>query len=267
MRPFTVLLVLIAGVLALTFAGSAAADSTTISVTDSGGGQMSATVQATSTTCSTYGYCGWFGFVLERHSSLPCRDEETFLRHVIPLQESAGTREETFTFRPFFPRAAKLCVYLENGAGVPLAGEATYTAPTGYGFQRSSGYNCSSFATQSSAQYYLELYPSDPSRLDGDHDGVACESNKCPCGADPIPSEPEPTPPPPVVVTSEPETISAACREARQARQRARTLVNVARRRLNQSYRPAARRYWRRKLSQRMVALRQAERSATTNCG
>jgi hypothetical protein len=177
----------------------AVADSATISVIDAGGGQMTATVRATSTSCSEYGYCGWFGFVLERHSSLSCFDEKTFLRHVIPLHETAGTVEESFSFRPFFPREAKLCVFLENGAGTPLAGEATYTLPSGYGSQRSSAYNCSNFATQSAAQYYLELYPSDPSRLDADHDGVPCESNKCPCGAEAIPAEPEPPPPPPVV--------------------------------------------------------------------
>lgn len=40
-------------------------------------------------------------------------------------------------------------------------------------------YNCSDFplADGTTAQQYLARYPSDPSRLDADHDGVACESS------------------------------------------------------------------------------------------
>ena len=37
-------------------------------------------------------------------------------------------------------------------------------------------YNCSDFQTQAEAQRMLEAYPGDPFRLDGDHDGIACES-------------------------------------------------------------------------------------------
>jgi hypothetical protein len=42
-------------------------------------------------------------------------------------------------------------------------------------------YNCSNFPSQLAAQDYLNEWPSDPSRLDGDNDGVACEENPCPC--------------------------------------------------------------------------------------
>ncbi len=42
-----------------------------------------------------------------------------------------------------------------------------------------SDYDCSDFATQADAQRYL--LPGDPYRLDGDGDGVACESLPCPC--------------------------------------------------------------------------------------
>lgn len=43
----------------------------------------------------------------------------------------------------------------------------------------SSGYNCGDFplADGTTAQQYLDRYPSDPSGLDGDGDGVACESS------------------------------------------------------------------------------------------
>jgi hypothetical protein len=37
-------------------------------------------------------------------------------------------------------------------------------------------YNCSDFPNQHTAQQYYDKYPGDPSHLDGDHDGIACES-------------------------------------------------------------------------------------------
>lgn len=100
------------------------------------------------------------------------------------------------TFRPFFPRYTKLCVFVSNAntSDQPV-GETVVTLPAGYGVQRSSGYNCADFGSQSTAQYYFELYPGDPSGLDADHDGVACEDNSCPCGAEAIPAEPLPQPP------------------------------------------------------------------------
>lgn len=58
-------------------------------------------------------------------------------------------------------------------------------------------YDCSDFATQAEAQGYL--LPGDPYRLDGDNDGIACESLPCPCsyGAPaPTPSTPAPVAPP-----------------------------------------------------------------------
>ena len=42
--------------------------------------------------------------------------------------------------------------------------------------------NCSDFASQAAAQYYMNAHPGDPDGLDGnDHDRLACESNPCPC--------------------------------------------------------------------------------------
>ena len=38
-------------------------------------------------------------------------------------------------------------------------------------------YDCSDFPTQAAAQAYFDRYPGDPSGLDGDGDGIACESN------------------------------------------------------------------------------------------
>lgn len=43
--------------------------------------------------------------------------------------------------------------------------------------------DCSDFKTQAKAQrYFRKHHPRrDPSGLDADHDGIACEDNPCPC--------------------------------------------------------------------------------------
>ena len=59
--------------------------------------------------------------------------------------------------------------------------------------------NCSDFSTQAAAQdYYIARGgpASDPEGLDGDRDGIACESLPCPCNYSTTPSTP-PVPPPP----------------------------------------------------------------------
>src|SRR5829696_8629122 len=57
-------------------------------------------------------------------------------------------------------------------------------------------YNCSDFASQAAAQAYLRANPSDPSHLDADYDGIACESNPPPRDLVPVPT-PRPTSVPP----------------------------------------------------------------------
>lgn len=62
--------------------------------------------------------------------------------------------------------------------------------------------DCSDFSNQAEAQRFYEAQggpQSDPHRLDGDNDGVACESLPCPCstGGDAPPPQPAPPPPPP----------------------------------------------------------------------
>ena len=55
--------------------------------------------------------------------------------------------------------------------------------------------DCSDFATQAAAQQHLQAHPGDPDGLDGDDDGVPCESLPCPCGSST--GAPAPAPPPP----------------------------------------------------------------------
>lgn len=60
--------------------------------------------------------------------------------------------------------------------------------------------NCSDFSTQAAAQdYFLSRGgpASDPEGLDGDSNGIACESLPCPCNYSTTPTTPPPTPIPP----------------------------------------------------------------------
>lgn len=185
-------------IVSLLISSSAGADSVSVTTRDAGGGSIEATVQST-VSCES-SFCAWFAHAVERHSSLPCLDDTTFIRWVGGYHEGgASSATESFTFRPFFPRSTKLCVFLQGPGGHTVA-ESTITLPAGYGMQRSSGYNCSNFGRQAAAQYYLLLYPGDPSGLDADNDGAACEHLPCPCGAESIPAEPEPPPSAPVML-------------------------------------------------------------------
>ena len=86
--------------------------------------------------------------------------------------------------------------------------------------------DCSDFSSQAAAQDFYEQQggpQSDPHRLDGDRDGVACESLPCPCRApgssqpppaEPTPAQPDPQPTP----TPAPETEQRPPRETLRAR-------------------------------------------------
>jgi endonuclease YncB( thermonuclease family) len=72
--------------------------------------------------------------------------------------------------------------------------------------------DCPDFATQAAAQHHMNAHPGDPDGLDGnDHDGLACESNPCPCyygtatAPAPTPPAPSPTPAPTPAPTPTPE--------------------------------------------------------------
>jgi hypothetical protein len=48
-------------------------------------------------------------------------------------------------------------------------------------------YNCPDFPSQAEAQAFLRRYPNDPSRLDQDRNGIACEGNPPPRDLTPVP--------------------------------------------------------------------------------
>jgi len=47
-------------------------------------------------------------------------------------------------------------------------------------------YNCADFTSQAQAQSVLRADPTDPNRLDGDKDGIACEGNRGPYDREPV---------------------------------------------------------------------------------
>jgi hypothetical protein len=66
-------------------------------------------------------------------------------------------------------------------------------------------YDCADFSNQAQAQQYL--LPGDPYNLDGDGDGIACESLPCPCSsspAQPVPPQPASVEPAPAEPTATP---------------------------------------------------------------
>jgi endonuclease YncB( thermonuclease family) len=69
--------------------------------------------------------------------------------------------------------------------------------------------DCGDFATQAEAQaFFLASGPGDPHLLDGDGDGVACETNPCPCSGTVVPfvGTATPTPTPTATPTTTPTT-------------------------------------------------------------
>ncbi len=128
-------------------------------------------------------------------------------------------------------------------------GESILTLPAGYGYQRSTAYNCVNFSSQSAAEYYLELYLGDPSRLDADHDGSACEDNKCPCGAESIPPEPEPPAIPLVPTSVTPTAATPECTEAKRGERQAREAADRANRFLRTHFglKPSVAAKWRKR--------------------
>ncbi|MAG36009.1 MAG: hypothetical protein CL878_07185 [Dehalococcoidia bacterium] len=54
--------------------------------------------------------------------------------------------------------------------------------------RQGNAYNCGDFASQAQAQLVLRADPSDPNHVDGDRDGLACESRPAPKDLTRVPS-------------------------------------------------------------------------------
>jgi hypothetical protein len=83
------------------------------------------------------------------------------------------------------------------GAGLVLLLAVPSSAAADGPVAHASDRDCGDFANQAAAQrYFLNNGGpnSDPDRLDADGDGIACESNPCPCDTSKRPSGPKPPP-------------------------------------------------------------------------
>lgn len=246
--------VLVAAACCLVSASAAFADSGSISVSDAGSGEMTVKAEATRSACGE-GLCAWYAIVVERHASLPCANDLVFRAGVVGFAADAGSVRKNFSFRPFFPRQAKLCLYVSPLIGKSeLVAETTYKAPDGYGRSRSAENSCEKFESQAAAQYYLYLYPDDPSGLDPDRNGTVCEQNLCPCEAEPIPPEPR--------VKADP----APCNKARAKQRQAQVAVRSARKQLRKADGAKAKQRWNRNLKKRKVGLRKAKAQRRQIC-
>lgn len=101
------------------------------------------------------------------------------------------------------------------GAMAAVALVATFvvlsSAPSFAASANAAAVNCSDFSTQASAQSYFISRggpASDPEGLDADSDGIACESNPCPCNYSTTPPPPTPPTPPP---TGDPVPAPPSC--------------------------------------------------------
>jgi hypothetical protein len=112
-----------------------------------------------------------------------------------PLTASGGANTKTITFLPRGPEGdVQLCAQIEDWDLVSdrfIIAAATAVAHT-QGEIPGNIYNCSNFTYQDEAHAYLQKWPTDPSNLDGDNDGVACEE----LPRRPLPVSPSPVPAP-----------------------------------------------------------------------
>jgi Excalibur calcium-binding domain len=108
-----------------------------------------------------------------------CQPGQGALAHYEQLSDLMTSRQVTATFFPAVRGNNRLCAYVERmdfvtGYSYPAAAAAVAYSR---GPRPGDIYNCADFPSQEAAQAYLKEWPSDPSNLDGDNDGVACEDN------------------------------------------------------------------------------------------
>lgn len=86
--------------------------------------------------------------------------------------------------------------------------------------------DCADFATQAQAQaFFAAAGPGDPHRLDGNGDGVACESLPCPCATAPVPFTGTPTATPTPTASPTPTATPPATPAPQAAGRRDRAVV------------------------------------------
>jgi Excalibur calcium-binding domain len=89
---------------------------------------------------------------------------------------SCGTGGTVVTPAVPTPAQTSLPIPLASPLATPTLAPVPTTAPSGGGYLPGDAYNCSDFRTYAEAKAYFDAVPGDPSHLDGDHDGIPCES-------------------------------------------------------------------------------------------
>jgi Excalibur calcium-binding domain len=177
-------------------AGAARAASIDItSFSEQPGVSMSAGVSYSWDSCS--GSC--FGEYLHAYLTTPgssCVQGGEPMVAFEPLSSTGGASSRTITFQPRGPEGnVQLCAQVERWDLV--SGQFLVAADAAIAYTQGeipgNIYNCRDFAYQEDAQAYLRKWPTDPSGLDGDNDGVACEE----LPRRPLIGSPTPAPPPP----------------------------------------------------------------------
>jgi hypothetical protein len=149
--------------------------------------------------------------------------------------------------------------YVCGDLGHPCTtGTATTPTPPAYNDR-----NCSDFASQQAAQDFFNAHPGDPSNLDADKDGIACESNPCPCSPA---ATPPPPPPPPIQPVQPVETPDPACTAARSAVRRMTTAIKRTRAKIRRAGSPAAKRRHKRRLAAQLTDLSDARQDVAAYC-
>ena len=108
-------------------------------------------------------------------------DGENFNRRLLEkgyarLYESSFSQREAFAAAEATARANDVGLWKYDGEEAPTTTANDSTSADVPELPPDGDYDCSHFETQDQAQYVLENTPGDPHRLDGDGDGIACES-------------------------------------------------------------------------------------------
>lgn len=181
-------------------------------------------VEMSATLTYSWGSCGGSCFGQYLHAYLaspgsPCVQGGAPLVAFEPLSAAGGATSRTIAFSPSGPEGdVQLCAQVEDwelGPGGQSIAAFDVAVTHTQGAIPGNLYNCRDFAYQEDAQAYLVKWPTDPSGLDGDNDGIACEDlpRRLLPVRSPTPA-PAPTPPAPSYRTFLACGMSAAARPA-----------------------------------------------------
>jgi len=108
---------------------AAQADSGSITgVRDVGGGQLEATFSASGTECTSYGFCGWYGYANEVASSESCSPSSGGVVWVGDYHDAPGTETRTARFFPSHT-PVKLCLVVNGANGQHVVSETVWSPP------------------------------------------------------------------------------------------------------------------------------------------